>query len=181
MKMKRDCRCYKVVCQSTSTLKTSVRIKDEQKNASYAECENAILYIVTDKPQLIHEWLGHHIKSIEDVGCGYYPIEDADHECCGGKCQSSDLESTQELFNQYRHEVEKALYGENDVGTGYCLEQMVRDILGYRQGADIEAKRADALQDAYIQLRTAVLNSNSPGMNPRDKIKELDKMLSEKE
>jgi hypothetical protein len=74
MRMKSKQSCYRIEVKCTNGARNTVMINDPL--AGYAPCEDGALYVVTDDPRQIHDWLGDRLVAMTKLGVGYYPIED---------------------------------------------------------------------------------------------------------
>ncbi len=61
-------RCYKVKVETINILQDTFWVEIDDK---YYNCENGIIYIVTDDPREIYRKFNGVVKSVEDIGVGY--------------------------------------------------------------------------------------------------------------
>jgi len=73
--MKDSLRCYCVRVKTTNALMnvtTNCWRESEREKAEYFDCEDGILYVVTDDPKKIYDKFGAEtVLSIENCGVGY--------------------------------------------------------------------------------------------------------------
>jgi len=65
-------RAYKVKAKTTNALNDTVEVYESEQSLVYYECENGILYVITDDPRKIYDKFSKDtIIKIEDIGVGY--------------------------------------------------------------------------------------------------------------
>ena len=65
-------RVYRVKVKTTNALQTTTRTNWEKDGGEYYDCEDGILYVITDDPRKIYDKFSPQtIIAIEDIGVGY--------------------------------------------------------------------------------------------------------------
>jgi len=66
---------FKVKVRTTNVLNNTTTdscVENDEEKPHYYPCENGVLFVITDDPRKIYEWLPNEaIESIEKIGVGY--------------------------------------------------------------------------------------------------------------